>query len=87
MEKQLGADAPKINVRLKDTEELTCEKCGCNIFGEALFIRKLNRLYTGSETDSLIPIPTFYCVKCQHVNKELLPVHFREEDKNAETNN
>jgi hypothetical protein len=54
----------------KNTTEVTCEKCSSNIFEEAVFIRKASKLLTGAANDSYIPVPTFKCVSCNHINKE-----------------
>ncbi len=54
----------------KSTTEVTCEKCEGNLFQEAVFIRKASKLLTGAANDSFIPVPTFKCVTCNHINKE-----------------
>lgn len=61
-------NAPGLNP--KDTTEVTCEKCETNTFKEVVFIRKASKLLTGSPSDSYIPIPTFQCSSCGHINKE-----------------
>jgi hypothetical protein len=30
----------------------------------------VSKLYTGSSEDTLVPFPTYMCVKCDHVNKD-----------------
>jgi uncharacterized Zn finger protein len=72
----LGANqshAPKLNISLDKTTGVTCEKCGGHTFTEGLIIRKASKFLTGTEKDAVIPIPTFVCSNCGHVNQEFLP--------------
>ena len=62
---------PGINIQ--QTTEVKCEACENETFVEVAFIRKASKLLTGSSSDSLIPIPTFACSKCHHINKEFTP--------------
>ena len=57
----------------KNTTEVSCEECKSTIFQEAVFIRKASKLLTGAAKDSYIPIPTFKCASCNHINKEFIP--------------
>jgi len=63
----------KINIDYNDTQEIICEQCGNNRFVEVLFMRKISALLSPNGEASLLPIPTFECSKCGHVNKEFLP--------------
>ena len=54
----------------KDTTAVKCEKCENDTFTEAVFLRKASKLLTGASQDSIIPIPTFQCSACGHINKE-----------------
>ena len=57
----------------KDTTAVKCEKCENDTFTEAVFLRKASKLLTGASQDSIIPIPTFRCSACGHINKEFTP--------------
>lgn len=57
----------------KDTTAVKCEKCENPTFTEAVFIRRASKLLTGAAQDSIIPIPTFQCAACGHINKEFIP--------------
>lgn len=61
------------NVSLDKTTPMVCEKCGSHVFREGLFIRKVSKFLAGTDQDALIPIPTFCCAQCGHVNSELVP--------------
>jgi hypothetical protein len=62
-----------MNVDLKNTTAITCESCSNETFTEAVFLRRASKLLTGAATDSIMPIPTFQCAKCNHINKEFTP--------------
>lgn len=66
--------APGIDIK-KNSTGVICEveNCGSNTFVEVVFIRKVSKLLTGSPKDSFVPIPTFQCSKCGHINKEFIP--------------
>ena len=68
-----GAGNPGLNVSLKDAEEVVCEKCGSKVFQEKLMIRKLSKFMTGSDRDSITPIPVIACAECNHVNEMFKP--------------
>lgn len=76
---------PKLNVDLKNTTSISCEKCKGEVFIEGVMLRKASRFVTGTTQDALIPIPVFACSACGHVNNDFLPVMFRKENK-PETN-
>ena len=60
-----------INIDLKQTEEVLCDKCGHNTFVQAFYIRKVSAVIAGQE--SLLPISVFECSQCGHVNKIFEP--------------
>jgi hypothetical protein len=62
---------------IDQTTEVTCDKCGNNVFMEGSFLRRASKLITGAVKDSYIPIPTFYCVKCNQVNDEFIPAELK----------
>jgi DNA-directed RNA polymerase subunit RPC12/RpoP len=64
---------PNQSINLKDSEELTCEECGSDVFEEKLMIRKISKFITGQSQDSIMPIPVIACSKCSHVNSMFKP--------------
>ncbi len=68
---------PQLNVDLKLTTALVCEKCNGEVFAEGVMLRKASKFITGTTQDALIPIPVFSCRACGHVNNDFLPVMFR----------
>lgn len=65
----------KINIR--EAEEIRCEECGNNVFTEALMMRKVSSMATGTGQPGIIPIPVFQCAECGHVNEEFIPMELK----------
>lgn len=64
-------EQPKIN--LKDQQTITCDKCGSIYFKEAIYIKKVSKLLTGSPEDTIVPFPIYMCISCEHVNSGFNP--------------
>jgi uncharacterized Zn finger protein len=62
-----------MNIDPKNTTAIKCEKCENETFREVVFLRKASRLLTGQPNDAVVPIPTFQCSSCGHINKEFTP--------------
>ena len=73
----MSQERVQLNISLDKTTPLVCEKCGNNVFQEGTILRKASKFLTGTTQDGIIPIPTFYCVKCGHVNDEFIPAELR----------
>ena len=67
------ANIPPLNINLKDAETIVCEECGSEVFEEKMMIKKISKLLTGSDRDSITPIPVIACAKCGHVNELFKP--------------
>ena len=63
----------KLNISLDKTTPIFCEKCNGQAFQSAILLRKASKFLTGTPQDGLIPIETFVCASCGHVNEEFLP--------------
>lgn len=72
---------PKLNLAINETLPVECEKCGHTFFEEALHIRKISGLLTGTGQTSYMPIPVFACKACGHVNTEFLPRELKDLSK------
>jgi len=70
----------KLNVALDKTTGVACESCGSETFQEALLLRKVSKFLTGQPQDGILPIPTFVCTKCGHINKEFYPKELLKND-------
>lgn len=63
----------QLNVNLKDAEDIKCEVCESLVFEEKIMLKKISKFLTGSDRDSISPIPVIVCAKCQHVNEMFRP--------------
>jgi len=63
-------DNQQVRVGLENSTAIVCEDCGNSTFTEASYLRKISRLLTGSAEDMIVPVPTFVCTKCGHVNEQ-----------------
>lgn len=65
-------------IDLKNTESTLCESCGGETFQEALILRKVSPLLTGTGKEGFLPVQVFACAKCGHVNQNFLPAELRQ---------
>ena len=63
----------QLNVNLKDAEDIKCESCESLVFEEKIMLKKISRFLTGSDRDSISPIPVIVCAKFQHINEMFMP--------------
>jgi uncharacterized Zn finger protein len=68
----------KIKLDLTQTKALKCDNCGGESFIEALHLRRVSALLTGTGQPGVYPIPVFACTKCGHVNEEFLPKEIKQ---------
>ena len=59
----------QLNVSIEKTMPIVCESCGNDTFTQALYLRKVSALLTGTGQEGVVPIPTFVCTKCNYVNR------------------
>jgi hypothetical protein len=62
-------DNQQLRVGLESSTPIVCEACGNETFKETSYLRKISRLMTGTPDDVIVPVPTFSCAKCHHVNE------------------
>jgi len=58
------------NVSIEQTSAVVCEECGNETFVQALYLRSVSPLLTGTGERGIIPIPTFICTACNNVNEQ-----------------
>jgi len=61
---------PCVDLSMTTAVKCEAEDCENERFREVYVIRKISAIVTGSSKDSYMPIPTFECTKCGHINKE-----------------
>tara|TARA_Y100000310_G_C20346804_1_gene652384 strand:+ start:89 stop:316 length:228 start_codon:yes stop_codon:yes gene_type:complete len=58
-----------IKVDLKSTDEVPCEECKNTYFIPVFVIKRLSPLVSPTGDEKLIPLQTFKCSECGHVNE------------------
>ena len=53
--------------------DIVCEQCDNMTFEEVLLMKKVSALVSPNGKEGIIPIPTFACVACGHVNQMFRP--------------
>lgn len=57
----------------KHAEDIKCEECGSTVFREVYVLKKISKLIAATDKDQVVPVPTFACLKCGHINDEIYP--------------
>jgi len=60
----------QIQVNVMDSPNVKCEECENIFFEKVTIIKKISNLLTGSPEDQLVPMETYVCAKCGHMNEE-----------------
>lgn len=71
---------PQLNIDFTTTTSVEGFDGG-KLFGQAVIIRKVSKFITGTEEDSLIPIPVFYDLDSKKILPDSLPPEIRGEYK------
>ena len=61
-------EKPQINLTEQPT--MFCSNCGCEYFKEVVMLKNVPALLTGSPEDTIVPFPTYMCIRCDNVNDE-----------------
>ena len=64
----------KINIDLSNVESIICDsdECKSEYFSPTFVIKKLSALMSPSGQETLIPLQTFKCDMCGHINELFL---------------
>ncbi len=63
----------KPEIRLEDAKSIKCDACNGEVFIQGVLLKSVSKFLTGTDQDGLIPIPTFACIICGHVNDSFQP--------------
>ena len=66
--------APQMNVDLSKADDVVCERCGNYTFQNVMLMKRMSALISPTGKEAIVPIPTFACNACGHINKQFLPV-------------
>jgi|ETNvirnome_6_100_1030635.scaffolds.fasta_scaffold68825_2 predicted nucleic acid-binding Zn ribbon protein len=59
-----------IKVNLDDTSNIKCEECENTYFVPVFVVKRISSLISPNGKEGLMPIQTFQCKECGHVNEE-----------------
>jgi DNA-directed RNA polymerase subunit RPC12/RpoP len=63
----------QVSIDMDKTTPYKCEECESEFFDEVICIRRVSRLLSGSADDTLVPMKTYRCAECKHVNEDFKP--------------
>ena len=69
----MNREQPGLNIDFNQTTAVKCESCGNETFQQVYRMRKLSALLSPTGQPTMIPVQVFACVKCGHINPEVLP--------------
>tara|TARA_B100000131_G_C18113087_1_gene610310 strand:- start:1576 stop:1818 length:243 start_codon:yes stop_codon:yes gene_type:complete len=55
----------------ENTTDVECSKCGSTVFIQAYQVKRLSKLVSPTGGELIIPMATFVCQKCGHIDKAL----------------
>lgn len=64
------SENPGLRLSLEQSTPIVCESCGNETFIEVTYLRKISKLLAATSNDVTVPIPTYACSKCGHINPE-----------------
>ena len=65
-------NSPK--VKPEDLKDIVCENCGGRFFRQVHAFKRVPALISQSGKEEIVPVPTFRCDDCGHVNEEFMPI-------------
>jgi hypothetical protein len=71
-----GQEIPqsKIQLNAEDLSDIVCENCGCCYFRQVNAFKRISALVSPTGKEQIIPVPTFRCDDCGHINDEFEPI-------------
>jgi predicted nucleic acid-binding Zn ribbon protein len=68
-----GANTPprsNVNINPNDLKDVVCENCGGKFFRQVNAFKRVSALISPTGKEQIIPVPTFRCDDCGHINDE-----------------
>jgi len=69
----------KMNVDMSLATDVKCESCEGVAFSSCFLIKKLPAVISPSGQETIIPVETFACNSCGHINQQFMPTMIAEE--------
>lgn len=63
----------KLNINFAEQPTVVCEECGNKFFKKVTVMKRVSKLLTGSHQDEVVPLETYACESCSHVNDDFNP--------------
>tara|TARA_R110002167_G_scaffold71286_3_gene201223 strand:+ start:109 stop:357 length:249 start_codon:yes stop_codon:yes gene_type:complete len=63
----------QVKLNPNDLEDVLCTECENQTFEPVFLFKKLSAVLAPSGRDTLVPLQTYKCTKCGHMNDEFLP--------------
>lgn len=64
------SNGKKIQVDVSQQPNIQCEECESIFFEKVTVIKKISKLLVGAPEDQLVPMETYACKNCGHINKD-----------------
>ena len=61
-------------ISAQDLPNIVCENCGGRFFSQVHAFKRVPAILSQSGKEEIVPIPTFRCDDCGHVNEEFMPI-------------
>ena len=74
--KDIPVNGPMEGKRIsaEDLKNITCENCGGRFFRQVHAFKQVPAILSQHGKEEIIPIPTFRCDDCGHINEEFMPI-------------
>ena len=71
----MNKQRPQLNVNINPdlVEAVKCESCEGESFAACYIIKKVPALVSPTGKEMMMPVETFSCLGCGHINKEFVP--------------
>ena len=66
----LGNGGGQVQINVADQPNVECEECKSIYFDKITVIKKISKLLVGTPEDQLVPMETYKCAECGHVNED-----------------
>jgi len=67
-----GQQQQQIKVDLSSAVDVKCDECEGTLFVPVFAMKRLSALLSPTGEEVMVPMQTFKCTKCDHVNEEFV---------------
>jgi len=72
MTMDIGNGGKQVKINVADAPNIECENCQNIYFDKKYVIKKISKLLIGTSEDQLVPMETYKCSECGHINKDFV---------------